>query len=321
MAIKIRCQQCRKKISIDEGFAGGLCRCPYCKAITMVSGGAAASCADRPDRPDLPTAVATSQARQVESVEAVPLAKPVMIQGIATLVLSGFVLLLLVVGVVLVMKISAGPDKPPVPKDGSNTATETKPSNNNDLPPMPIPTNPFTARGLQVAGMGIAGPVVYVLNASSAMRDLYDPAVAVVRYSIRAMGGVGQFNIIVLAEEGVKPMTGAWITGGDAGDTKAKEFLRDCQPAGATDLADGFRRAMALKPKTIVVLTDKAVDNADSLTQQAKQSGIKIFAVMLESPPDAVAVMEKLTAGTGGQCRQFTGNEIAELLSRVTPLP
>ncbi len=318
MAIKVRCQQCRKKISIDEGFVGGLCRCPYCKAITMVSGGAAAGYADRPDRPDLPTEVATSQARQVESVEAVeavPQAKPVMIQGIATLVLSGFVLLLLVVGVVLVVKMSTGP------KDGSNTATETKPSNNNDLPPIPIPTNPFTAKGLQVAGMGIAEPVVYVLNASSAMRDLYDPSVALVRYSIRAMGGAGQFNIIVLAEESVKPMAGAWITGGDAGDMKAKEFLRDCQPAGATDLTDGFRRAMALKPKTIVVLTDKAVNDADSLAQQAKQTGIKIFAVMLESPPDAVAVMEKLTAGTGGRCRQFTGSEIAELLSEAAPLP
>ncbi len=264
MAIKIRCQQCRKKISIDEGFAGGLCRCPYCKAITMVSGVAATGCADRPDRP---IGVATSHARQVEAVEAVPLAKPVMIQRIAMLVLSGFVLLLLVVGVVLVVKMRTGPDKPPVPKDSSNTATETKPSNNNDLPPIPIPTNPFTARGLQVAGMGIAGPVVYVMNASSAMRDLYDPSVAVVRYSIRAMGGAGRFNIIVSAEEGDKPMAGDWITGGDAGDTKAKEFMRDCQPAGATDLADGFRRAMTLKPKTIVVLTDKAVNDADSLTQ------------------------------------------------------
>ena len=36
MAIKIRCVDCKKKISIDEAFAGGVCRCPYCTAIVYV---------------------------------------------------------------------------------------------------------------------------------------------------------------------------------------------------------------------------------------------------------------------------------------------
>ena len=328
MAIKVRCQQCRKKISIDEAFAGGNCRCPYCKAITMVSGGGAVSHAARPDspgRPDSPTEVAASQARQVESVEAVPLAKPVMVQGIVTLVMSVFVLLLLVVGVILVVKIRTGPDKPPAPNGAPDPVTNgtngTDVNGDNGQPPMPDPTNPFTAGGRQVAGMGIATPVVYIIDASSGMRDLYDPAVAVVRYSIRAMGRVGRFNVIVLSEEAAKPLAGTWTTGGDAGDAKAKQFLRAYQPAGATDLAEGFRRALALKPRTIVVLTGKAVGGADELAKQAKRAGVGIFAVMLEAPPDAVKVMKKLTAATSGKCRQFTGDEIADSLSEATPLP
>lgn len=36
MAVKIRCSECRKKISVDEAFGGSMCRCPYCKAIIMV---------------------------------------------------------------------------------------------------------------------------------------------------------------------------------------------------------------------------------------------------------------------------------------------
>ena len=36
MAIKLRCAECRKKLSVDEGFAGGVCRCPYCKAICKI---------------------------------------------------------------------------------------------------------------------------------------------------------------------------------------------------------------------------------------------------------------------------------------------
>ncbi len=326
MAIKVRCQQCRKKVSLDEAFAGGVCRCPYCKAITMVSGGGAVSHAARPDRPDSPTAA--SQGRQVESVEVVPLAKPVMIQGIVTLVLSAFVLLLLVVGVFLVVKISTGPDKQPAPNggpdpvaNGTNGTNGTDVNGDDDLPTMPDPTNPFTARGRHVAGMVIATPVVYIIDASSGMRDLYDPAVAVVRYSIRAMGRVGQFNVIVLSEEAAKPLAGTWTTGGDAGDAKAKQFMRASQPAGATDLAEGFRRALAMKPRTVVVLTGKAVGGADELAQQAKRAGVGIFAVMLEAPPDAVKVMKKLTAATSGKCRQFTGDEIADSLSEATPLP
>ncbi|MCD4699389.1 MAG: hypothetical protein K8R91_02305 [Phycisphaerae bacterium] len=100
--MKIRCQQCHKKIVTDEGFAGGLCRCPYCRAITMVSGGRAIN---RAARPDSPNEVAASQTRQVKSDEAVPLAKPVVIQGIARMVLVGFVLFLLVVVILIAMYV------------------------------------------------------------------------------------------------------------------------------------------------------------------------------------------------------------------------
>lgn len=101
--MRIRCRQCRKKISIDDGFAGGLCRCPYCKAITMASGAASAGCAERPDRPDSPNEVVASQARQAESDETVPLAEPVAIQGITRMLLPGLLILLLVAGVILII--------------------------------------------------------------------------------------------------------------------------------------------------------------------------------------------------------------------------
>ncbi len=36
MALKIRCSECRKKMSVDEAFAGSIYRCPYCKSIVRV---------------------------------------------------------------------------------------------------------------------------------------------------------------------------------------------------------------------------------------------------------------------------------------------
>jgi len=53
MAIKIRCVDCKKKISIDEAFAGGVCRCPYCTAIVYVPDDSTTSQPKR--RPEAPT--------------------------------------------------------------------------------------------------------------------------------------------------------------------------------------------------------------------------------------------------------------------------
>jgi len=36
MAVKVRCSDCKKKIAVDDAFAGSVCRCPYCKSIIMV---------------------------------------------------------------------------------------------------------------------------------------------------------------------------------------------------------------------------------------------------------------------------------------------
>jgi len=59
MAVKVRCSECRKKISVDEAFAGSMCRCPYCKAIVMVPAGGGSPAREsgeggrnvRPDQP------------------------------------------------------------------------------------------------------------------------------------------------------------------------------------------------------------------------------------------------------------------------------
>ena len=57
MAIKVRCTGCRKRISVDEAFAGGVCRCPYCGATSSVPSSAGGG---RPGfRPDVPGAPAS----------------------------------------------------------------------------------------------------------------------------------------------------------------------------------------------------------------------------------------------------------------------
>lgn len=54
MAVKIRCSECRKKIAVDEAFAGSMCRCPYCKSIVQVP--RLPGSGDLPGRPPRPSA-------------------------------------------------------------------------------------------------------------------------------------------------------------------------------------------------------------------------------------------------------------------------
>jgi len=160
MAIKIRCKECRKKISMDEAFAGGMCRCPYCRATNVVPGERRSGRDDRPDRPDRPDSPqtpATADARRT-----IPLAKPVKVQGILSLILLALLFLLSAFVAVYGMKMV---------KDRQRDAA----------PPPPV--NPIIGvKGVQIAGLPMRTPVVYVIDAAGSMRDFYDPAAVLVRH-------------------------------------------------------------------------------------------------------------------------------------------
>ena len=121
MALTIRCTGCRKKISLDDGFAGGVCRCPYCKEIVLVGQGQDGATAARPEapRPEAPAgqpsagaapAAASQEAvvvgEVIPQIHEVPMANPVRLQGIVTLVMIGL-LLVMVAGIVWLARRAA----------------------------------------------------------------------------------------------------------------------------------------------------------------------------------------------------------------------
>jgi DNA-directed RNA polymerase subunit RPC12/RpoP len=71
MALKVRCSECRKKISVDEAFAGSMCRCPYCKSIVMVPAEVTPEAAQAPKRSSRPTAPGASRPKMPSKKTAV----------------------------------------------------------------------------------------------------------------------------------------------------------------------------------------------------------------------------------------------------------
>ena len=300
MAIKVRCKNCRKKISIDEAFAGGVCRCPYCGALNMAGGTAATGGpADRPDRPDAPGAAEAET--PAEAHEHIPVARPVRIQGIVAIVL---------VALLLLMGGGAGV--------WAYYYRKT-------IRPGPEPENPFAEKGPRLADVEFAPPVVYVLDASSGTGDLFDSGLAVVRYSIRSLGEDDKFRLLLVEPDGAKHAVKDWTGGGETGDAAVKAFTAEKTAHGATDLAAAVREAIGLAPKTLVLVAGKAPapddDAVAALAAAAAGAGVVVHSVSLGDFPDATGPMNVLCEKTGGQCRAYSEELLDELLGGAPPLP
>jgi len=301
--MRVRCQQCSKKISIDEAFAGGMCRCPYCGTVTKAGKGPAAVVTgarpDRPDRPDTPVAAAPAAA--AEAAEAIPLARPVLIQGITALVLLG--LLVAMIAFVVIFYF----------------ALIRQPTGDNGGPTPPGPTRPAddNGEGDTQAKLTLTPPVVYVIDCSAGMSQFYDPAGVIVRISARQLGAEGRFRLLVVRDDGVKALSGDWTTGGSAADEGITDFVNSHAPGGATDLTAAVTEAIKLSPKTVLVLAAKSPGEPAELAALAKSAGCAISCVSLGGYVDVTGPMDDLAQRTGGKCLSFTNSELANWIENA----
>jgi len=345
MAIRIRCTGCKKKISMDDAFAGGTCRCPYCKEIVLVGGTPTESTAARPyapvDRPDTPDEPPPS--RESEAAEAapagpreVPMANPVRIQGVVTVVLMGLIVVMaacaLWLGVMLSRHgadanvpfwgggVPASPSPSPSPSGGGNVVSP-RPSASGTATPAPTGSNPFVSpsEGPNAAGVKIAAPVIYVLDGGGSMKNLFDYARYMTRLSVLSLGMGAKFNIVLCTQDGAKFLSPDYRPGAGPGDAAAKEFLMP-DPQGSVDVEKGLELAIAKAPKTIVLLRRSEVGRAKEIADKAKAAGVVIVAVGLGSDSGAKDSLSVLAGATGGQCVTFGEAALANWVDKAPPL-
>jgi len=313
--MKIRCDDCRKKISVDDAFAGGVCRCPYCKAIVAVSGDSTnVSHGARPDAPMDRSEARGAAPSAAVSEEEIPMARPVMIQGVVTIVLLGLLAVMLVVGMFLVVHLlgdSNGDQPPPPPPPAINTFGWSVPST--------------------VAGdIKIEAPVVYVIDGGSSMGRMLDFALRMTRASVRSLKGDQKFNIVISMEEKDRILSPEDVGGGLAGDKKASEFIEQVVDAGAgygaSDLARAMDAATEKKPRTVVLFVSmKQVPDGQGpdglgMAEKLKAAGVKVVALSLNSDPSSIESAAKLADTTGGVARSYLAGELHDALMMAPPL-
>ncbi|HOF17487.1 MAG TPA: hypothetical protein PK082_01155 [Phycisphaerae bacterium] len=319
--MRIRCDQCRKKISVDDAFAGGVCRCPYCKAINMVGGDAMATTTRaRPEapggRPEAPGAAAPAEAPAPQAAPAaereVPMARPVFIQGVVTMVLLGLLILMLAAGVYLAILLLG--EK----KDGGEGIPPISPT------PVSQPANPFQAAspGTVAGNVSVSAPVVYLIDGGSSMKSGYDYAAHFTRTSILSLKAEQKFNILVSLEEGDVALSEEFQEGGEEGAKKAKDFLYKVQDSGAgigaSDIPRAMDAALAKKPGTIVLFLRKVLNDPPALAAKLQAAKVRIVILSLDSDSQAIGSAEALAKGAGGVSRTYTFSQLQDWL-RMAP--
>ena len=322
--MRIQCSKCRRRISVDEAFAGGVCRCPYCSAVVFVADGArrsddrprpvsptarpetpeqepqealAAAAADAKDRHDAPTPV--ERPKPPAEAEQVPMASPVRIQGIVTIVLIVLVLGMVAVGVVLALRLI----------DDPTPAPET-------LDTQPIAAGPEENHVEAAAqdwpkGVTLKSPVVFCLDAGSSMGDVLDYARAMIRLSVRGMKAEEKFNVLLCVEPDRQGAAAhRWLlddytSGGPAAEKALVDALEAIDPLGATKPTAALAQALKRTPATIVLLARKSVGDTREVAESAVLQSTRIVTAALDGDDEANGSLARLAGATGGQVRAW----------------
>ncbi|HUB25305.1 MAG TPA: hypothetical protein VL992_07725 [Tepidisphaeraceae bacterium] len=338
--IRITCTHCRQLLTIDDGFAGGVCRCQHCGTIQTVPAAAGKS----QDRGAAPTAktLYRAEARNVEGPPAEPapdtssldqLAEIVSSSGLthsarstrkssaggngmsieakepprrlAPLVILLAVAILVIVGVIAMLLMWRGEPAP------------------NPTPQPPPAVTEVAPTGPSFCGMAIDAQdtVVYLLDNGGSASDTLQSMNAACIQSIKSLGLERRFKVVFWRADGpVYPK--------DATARATPDEIADCQSviqdayAQGSTVADGaMKQAMATQPDAIVIVTAKADqlpdDFADAMMSIRGDSSAKIYTVGINgdssTDPNKPGVLATLAAKSGGKFLNISTADLTRL--------
>lgn len=344
--ISLTCTNCRTVLQIDDGFAGGVCRCQHCGAIQTVPSHLKKRAAS-PTSPQ-PAATKPKAAKTLYSrsgahgggVDTGPssgldeLAHVVASSGLESgrlrsktvelsskpathsqtpLVIAVAALAVAVIGVGLFFALRGGaaqqPQQPTNPAGPANSTVAVSPS----------PSNNSAATGGGGVFCGVALPdrtVIYVLDRGSGTADLFSYLKEATFRSIQSIGPDRKFKVIF------------WNNGSDdafpAGNPtfatpanleSARRALDGVFASGQTDVGTALAQAVNSKPDVIILATGKGWQLDDAFVDQVMKvrgdKPIKIHTFTLGGS-EISAPLKTIAQRTGGQSVLVTEADIKQ---------
>lgn len=329
--ISITCTNCQTPLSIDDAFAGGVCRCQHCGTIQTVPskrkegpGGTAAGLGVKAPKTlyqkrvrdasvgtgldELAEVVTSSgltgsglssrSARPSGSATATTPARNnlTMILGVAAIV----VILLLIVTLVVVTRRDPGATSPAQTAGGAGA--------NGDAAATITPTFcgvPLTQES-----------VVYLLDRGSSTQAPFGSLKEATLKSIESLGPRRRFQVIF------------WDNGQDAGTfpalltfaseanlTTIRRQIDEVYAFGATDAGPALAKAIKQRPGAIVIATGKGSDLDDSFVQMVKDTKqnvpVVIHTIAIGGSGQSAA-LKTVADMTGGQYRELSEAELSK---------
>jgi hypothetical protein len=319
--IQITCTSCKRVLSIDDAFAGGVCRCQFCGTIQTVPARgsaqkAAAGAAKGPKTlfenkargvsgvgsgsglEDLADIVQSSSGLSDPNLRKPPATPPPPPPKSLTPLLgisAAVIVVLLVVVLVLAFRGSGG----------SNAATANS-------GPAPGPINNLSAPSAVPATPSFCGVaidhsrVVYLIDDGASSAEVLDAIKTAMFKSIDSLGPDRQFQVLFWNPDTATYPSDETTFAFAVKDNidVARKKLQDVNAAGSTDLLPGLKTAFADDPGQIILVTAKAGDLDDSLVSKVAalrgRSTAHIDCIAINGVPSD-KVLAKIAAQTGGK--------------------
>jgi hypothetical protein len=310
--IQITCTSCKRLLTIDDAFAGGVCRCQHCGTIQTVparnttqraAAGAlksprtlfenkARSASGGSGLEDLADIVMSSSGLSDPALRRSRLSnKPEQKNLLPLLGLAAAVIVVLLVILLIVIFRDGSP--PP-----ATSAILNLPAPANVTPAVPPPN---------FCGVVINSPVVvYLIDNGSSSADSLDAIKGALFKSIDSLGPERRFQVLFWNPDSDTYPTSQTAFAVEDNIDIAKKKLEDVSAAGSTDPIAGLKKALADDPQPgqIILVTAKAGDLDDSLVAKVMDargsSTTRIDCFAINGVPGD-QVLSKIATQTGGQ--------------------
>ncbi len=336
--ITITCTNCQTQLTMDEAFAGGVCRCQHCGTIQTVPkaarGGADASSGLAHEAggtaktlwrqsgsgdatggtglDDLADIVASSglggsglQSKRLRKTapQIDPVASRKKLIRMLGFIGGGVLAVLLII--VYIVTRPDSPTEPTTPQPGIITGTNTAP-------------NP-TVSGPSFCGVKLnsATTVVYVFDRGSGTSNVFGDLKSATLKSIRSLTADRKFQIVfwqVRGEVISLPDVGTTVAG-EISIGEASRKLEDVAASGSSKVGPAVKKASAVKPDAIVIATGKGDDLDETFIQEVLDNapaGVKIYTFALGSTR-ASSPLQSIASKTGGEYRTITDAQLSEM--------
>jgi hypothetical protein len=342
--IRIACTNCKTVLSIDDAFAGGVCRCQHCGTIQTVPATATAGVGGQPASSkslyqsggrsdasgtgldDLANVVASSglsgsglTSRRLRSGVNVTEDGRKNLMPIFIAIGAVFVVMVIVIVWLATRGGGAATANNSSNFNGTSGGEQAGSVTNNIANPTPA-----SPTGSDFCGVKLTGTtVIYLLDRGSATADVFSGLKDAALKSALSLGTDRTFQIVFWdngSTTAAYPQSSATYCTKENIDA-ARRAIDDVSAFGTTDVIPALKSALAHNPDTIVLATSKGwdldLDNTwlDSVMAARGSSPVKIDTISLGSNNTSTA-LKALAAKTGGEYKEVSDSALKDYIEQ-----